>query len=143
MKWIDFNRVRVSIARVADENSAAGSTNLSISAANIPEFNEQTGARITQETADCPLLRGDTQASREQHYVVPWRQWRRDNTLGSVEADKASAVAVLQGLHEQFDVEMTPIEMYTQGKQPKVFATKKMEKEQFGFRLACPNNRGC
>ena len=126
LEWIDFNRVRVSIARVADEDSAAGSTNLSISAANIPEFNEQTGARITQETADFPLLRGDTQASREQHYVVPWRQWRRDNTLGSVEADKASAVAVLQGLREGFQVENQPIEMYTLNGKPKIFATQKI-----------------
>ena len=128
-KWIDFNRVKNSTAPGADANSAAGSSTLSISAANIPEFNERTGARLTRETEDFPVLQTNAQQTGDEYVALPWREWKRDNTLGALEADKASAVAVLQGLHENFDVTSQPIEMYVNNKHARVFATKTIEKE--------------
>ena len=124
-KWIDFSRVQAPPAPAPEENSAASSSNVLISAANIPQFNERTGMRITPETEDFPAPTSNTPTDR--YVVLPWRQWKRENTLGSLEADKATAVAVLQGLHEDFDVSSFPIEMYVHNKHAKVFATKRLQ----------------
>ena len=55
-------------------------------------------------------------------------EWHKENTLGALEADKASAVAVLHGLHENFDITIQPIdELFSNGK-TRVVATTNIEK---------------
>jgi len=59
--------------------------------------------------------------------VLPWREWFSFNTLGAVEADKATAVAVLHGMHEAFDVTRYPIDIVTKSRQVRVVATSMIE----------------
>ena len=57
---------------------------------------------------------------------MPWREWYTYNTLGAVEADKASAVSVLQGLHEGFNVTEAAIDIMVNNK-ARLIATQAIE----------------
>ena len=123
--WINFDGVK------DDENnnedpSTGNAEKVPSSATNIPQFDEQSGARVTAEE-EFPAA-GPSQTTA-QVLVLPWRQWHRENTLGALEADKASAVAVLHGLHENFDVTRAPIEIIYVNNKPKVVATQNVEKD--------------
>ena len=113
-EWIDFSKVALADADDDDRSSLPGS------AANIPKFDERSGARLTAEE-EFPTPVAPQQQS--EALVLPWRTWMQDNKLGALEADKASAVAVLHGLHEGFDVTSQNIDIIYQNKQVKVVAT--------------------
>ena len=95
------------------------------SATNIPQFDEQSGTRLIAEE-EFPATDGSQPAA--DVLVLPWREWHRENTRGTLEADKASAVAVLHGLHENFDVTIQPVELNYINNKPRVFATTIIEK---------------
>ena len=111
--------------------STESANNVPSSAANIPQFDEQTGARLTAEEGFPEL---DTQTEeRSITIVLPWRKWHKENALGTLEADRAAAVAVLHGLHENFDVTTQAIDIiYTartdsSHSKPNVVALKTIE----------------
>ena len=104
--------------------STGDANNVPSSATNIPQFDEQSGARLTAEE-DVAI---ETPTTKREVLVLPWREWHRENTLGALEADKASAVAVLHGLHENFDVTIQPVEVNYINNKPRVFATTIIEK---------------
>ena len=55
--------------------------------------------------------------------MLPWREWYQHNVeLGALEADQASAVAVLHNLHESFDITLQPIEIMCLNKEAFVVA---------------------
>ncbi len=65
---------------------------------------------------------------KEAPIKLPWRAWRlHSESLGAMEADKASAVAALHNLHEKYDVSSEPIECWQLEKVNCVVATKKVE----------------
>ena len=76
--------------------------------------------------------------------VLPWRQWHKQNTLGALEADRAAAVAVLHGLHQNFDVTTQDIDIiYTNRthlahSRPKVVALKAIESESIWLPACTP-----
>ena len=55
-------------------------------------------------------------------YKLPWKEWcLRKDSVGAMEADKASAVAVLHGLHERFDLASQSIEVWHNEKENRTF----------------------
>jgi hypothetical protein len=55
-------------------------------------------------------------------YKLPWKEWcLHKDGLGAMEADKASAVAVLHALHERFDVASQSIEVLHNEKENRTF----------------------
>ena len=55
-------------------------------------------------------------------YRLPWKEWcLHKDGLGAMEADKASAVAVLHALHERFDVASQSIEVLHNEKENRTF----------------------
>ena len=55
-------------------------------------------------------------------YKLPWKEWcLHKDGLGAMEADKASAVAVLHALHERFDVASQSIEVLHNEKDNRTF----------------------
>ena len=162
-----INRKRLDSAAVADKEEAAGvaewirfkdakgdedstqetstenANNVPSSAANIPQFDEQSGARLTAEEEFPVLVPQEEQGSV---LVLPWRQWHKQNTLGALEADRAAAVAVLHGLHQNFDVTTQDIDIiYTNRTQlshsrPKVVALKAIESESIWLPACSPKN---
>ena len=131
--WIDFNKCDSDSGAPNDESS---SSNVQpgiahSSAANIIMFDEFTGTRLTSEAN---YGEAQTQpASETTAAALPWREWFSFNTVGAVEADRASAVAVLHGLHEAFDVTRYPIDLVVDKaanclvKQVRVVATSMIE----------------
>ena len=108
-QWIDFNKCSSASEESDDASNSNSSSNVQSSAANSIVFDESddfTGTRLTsQESYSC------TPTHPNATVVLPWREWFSFNTLGAVESDKATAVAVLQGLHEAFDVTNYPIDI--------------------------------
>jgi len=91
------------------------------SAASIILFDEPTGIRMGDQDSYIETPTDKQQQATTE--VLPWREWLSFNTLGAAEADKATAVAVLHGLHEAFDVTAYPIEIVIKNKQVRVYAT--------------------
>ena len=124
-QWIDFNKCSSASEESDDASNSNSSSNVQSSAANIIVFDESdefTGTRLTsQESYSC------TPTHPNATVVLPWREWFSFNTLGAVESDKATAVAVLQGLHEAFDVTNYPIDIVHKNKQVRVVATEIIE----------------
>ena len=124
-QWIDFNKCSSASEESDDASNSNSSSNVQSSAANIIVFDESddfTGTRLTsQESYSC------TPTHPNATVVLPWREWFSFNTLGAVESDKATAVAVLQGLQEAFDVTNYPIDIVHKNKQVRVVATEIIE----------------
>ena len=91
------------------------------SAASIILFDEPTGMKMGDQDSYIETPTDKQQQATTE--VLPWREWLSFNTLGATEADKATAVAVLHGLHEAFDVTAYPIEIVIKNKQVRVYAT--------------------
>ena len=91
------------------------------SAPAVIRFDEATGKQIH--------LQVDFSFGKETRtpniYKLPWRQWHRGvgKTMGETDADKAAAVAVLEGLHQNFPVDQEPIEMWVRDGVAYVIAT--------------------
>ena len=74
-------------------------------------FDEESGAKLTEQV---DFAKPETQ--KLPSVKVPWRDWRDWRCVcgpsGQDEADKATAVAVLDAIDENFPVEKQPIEVY-------------------------------
>ena len=70
--------------------------------------------------------------------VLPWRKWHKQNTLGALEADKAAAVAVMHGLHENYDVTTQDIDIVSINNRPKVFALNTVESQSIWLPACVP-----
>ena len=111
--WIAFGKTEV---EAVDDGTTAVA---------VASFNEHTGDLLNRQvdfTKPVVPPMADTQ--------LPWKEWvQQSRSLGAREADKATAVAVLQSVHEQFDTGSQPIELWRKGSQAiRVLAGSKVAK---------------
>jgi hypothetical protein len=114
--WIDFKEFAES-----DEAAAQEATS---SAASVIGFNEVTGAQLNHQ-----LQFLEAPKESNERIALPWREWHRialAGDLGAMAADKDSAVAVLHGLHENFDVVSQKIDVFYEEKHQFVVTTTKV-----------------
>ena len=97
--WISFAEAAAVAEPSAAKLTASPEADASV---NVLTFDEGTGQQLKQQV-DFPAAVAAKELVVE--YELPWKDWHRENrTMGNKEADKASAVAVLHGLHELYDV---------------------------------------
>ena len=98
--WIKFGKTAAVAGQPVLVAEAAASS-APKSSVEVLTFDEATGAQL-REQVDFALAAETTEESSKE---LPWQQWHQANhDMGAVEADKASAVAVLQSLHACIDV---------------------------------------
>ena len=131
--WIDF-KAATGGEDSDQKKSTENANNVPSSATNIPQFDEQSGARLIAEEG----FPDQNTVTKNPLLVLPWRQWHKQNTLGALEADKAAAVAVLHGLHENFDVTIQDIDIMYSDSKPKVVALKATESESIWLPACVP-----
>jgi hypothetical protein len=116
LSWIDFE--------FAEQNKAAADAaqETSSGAAKVIGFDEATGARLNTQL---PFL--EAHKDLIGRIQLPWREWWEEcASLGAMAADKDAAVAMLHGLHENFDVVSQKIDVLYEEKHPLVVTTAKV-----------------
>jgi hypothetical protein len=116
LSWIDFE--------FAEQNKAAADAaqETSSGAAKVIGFDEATGARLNTQL---PFL--EAHKDLIGRIQLPWREWWEESaSLGAMAADKDAAVAMLHGLHENFDVVSQKIDVLYEEKHPLVVTTAKV-----------------
>jgi len=114
--WIDFKGVA---GPVADQPAA--DTNI---APVVIKFDEKTGKALNGQ------VDFQTKATEEVRFKLPWREWLVVNkscgsaALGVFDADKASAVAAIHAIHENFDVAAQKVDVWQTQKVVRVVATE-------------------
>jgi hypothetical protein len=100
--WIEFKRDGDN----EDGNDAAPPETAPV----VIQFDEATGQQKNQQ--EHFAARKET---AEAKIKLPWKDWYNDigSNLGHVEAEKASAVAVLHGIHKRFDVSKERVEVWS------------------------------
>ena len=120
--WIDFKEVAEDPQAAKDPGRDEPN-----SAPTVIHFDEQSGAQLNQQL-EFPGAEKINKKERDPPVVLPCREWRRQHeSMGAVEADESSAVVVLHSLHETFDVESQPIELFHKDQQNYVTATCQVE----------------
>ena len=112
--WIDFQKFAES-----DKAAAGAAQETTSSAASVIGFNEETGERLNQQVQ---FLEAPKESNGR--IALPWREWwRQSASLGAMAADKDAAVAMLHGLHENFDVVSQKIDVLFEEKHQLVVTT--------------------
>jgi hypothetical protein len=118
--WIDFKEFAES-----DEADCGVSIEATkSSAASVIGFDEVTGAQLNHQ-----LQFLEAPKETNERIALPWREWHRialASDLGAMAADKDSAVAVLHGLHENFDVVSQKIDVFYEDRRQFVVTTTKV-----------------
>ena len=127
--WINFK-----VATSGKDSDQEKSTENASSATNIPQFDEKSGARLMAEEEFPDVIK----ETKHDVLVLPWRKWHKHNTIGALEADKAAAVAVMHGLHENYDVTTQDIDIVSINNRPKVFALKTVESQSIWLPACVP-----
>ena len=133
-EWITFNGNQ--------EQAKAQSTAVKLtSAPTVIRFDELHGTQLNQQldfTAS-----PESKSGRHNHapQKLPWREWHSGvgSSMGDAQADKAAAIAVLQGLHVRFAVDQEPIEVWHhEGLGNYVTATRKVKSHGIMLPLCVP-----
>ena len=112
--WIDFQKFAES-----DKAAADAAQETTSSAASVIGFNEETGERLNQQVQ---FLEAPKESNGR--IALPWREWwGQSASLGAMAADKDAAVAMLHGLHENFDVVSQKIDVLFEEKHQLVVTT--------------------
>ena len=95
-------------------------------APRVIKFNEATGAQLNEQL---PFLPEEKAEKISKQLALPWRKWKEGLGLpmGTVQAQHASAVAVLHCLHAQFPLTDEPIDVWEADKDKFVTATAKLQ----------------
>ena len=85
-------------------------------------------------------MRFQPKKTEESSKALPWQQWHKENhDMGAVEADKASAVAVLHTLHAYVDVTAEKVKiMQDKGGNVRVYATADIPAKTIAFPPCIP-----
>ena len=107
--WISFADAPEVAQQPVPKAAESTSTKASV---DVLKFDEDIGAQLTSQV-QFPV---DVEATKEPPVILPWRHWHQHNrNMGELEADKASAVAVLHGLHSMFDVTAQQVDVMQEG----------------------------
>ena len=100
---------------------------------SVLKFDETTGQQlITQQlerfSSSVAVKAGGGVKATPQTLSLPWAQWYdTSRLLGSFEADKATALAVLGAVHEKCDVHQAPLDLLMRDSKVWVVATCDLE----------------
>ena len=97
--WISF----VEASAVAEtERAIVAEKPAEDASVNVLTFDESTGLQLKNQV-EFAAAQATTKLTPAE---LPWKVWHQEHrcSMGRVEADKATAVAVLHGLHEMYDV---------------------------------------
>jgi hypothetical protein len=117
--WIEF--------QVTPEEEKTANNDVMKCAPAVIRFDEKTGEQLNPQV-NFEITSTHTR-SNATPVTLPWRAWRESNaSLGASEADRASAVAALQNIHENYDMTDVPIELLTAADKISVVTTGKVKK---------------
>ncbi len=117
--WIEF--------QVTPEEEKKANLDAMKCAPAVINFDEKTGEQLTRQVNfEIPSTHKGSNATPVK---LPWRAWIENNaSLGALEADRSSAVAALQNLHENYDMKDVPIELLTAAGKICVVTTRNVKK---------------
>ena len=117
--WIEF--------QVTPEEEKTANNDAMKCAPAVIRFDEKTGEQLNKQVNF--EITSTHKRSNATPVKLPWRAWRENNaSLGASEADRASAVAALQNIHENYDMTDVPIELLTAADKISVVTTGKVKK---------------
>ena len=119
---------RASWIQWPQEETQASAKNTAVAEPVAPRviiYNEITGARQNQQLD----FKEQTEKQGKKMLALPWRDWSKGVgiPLGSVEAHRAAAVAVLHSLHALYPVTEECLDVWGGAANKRVTATEKME----------------
>jgi len=91
----------------------------------VLRFDEETGRQLNRQVD----FTAPVEAPKAKEPVaLPWRQWyQQSQTMGALEADKLTAVAVLSNIHENFDVATQQVDVLEHESKTRVVAASDVE----------------
>jgi hypothetical protein len=111
--WIDFSPPVV-VGGTGVVNTAPGLNSapaLMNSAPVLIKFNEQTGVQLNKQL-EFPAPVSKAKAGNAS-IKLPWKEWcASGGAVGSLESDKSAAVALLHAIHDNFNLQDQPIDVY-------------------------------
>ena len=140
MEWISFADY---VGKEASEAPAELVPVQSKASVNVLTFDEQTGRQLIEqvqfESEEPP---GPKKEKKPIFIHHPWREWNATSKeLGAVEADRQAAVAVLQSIHEHYDVCAQPVNILAKDKTTYVVASADVGKEEIMLPPCVPKDR--
>ena len=124
--WIDFEKFAAKSKASQNPKSDEGSTASASTAVAVISFDEADGAMLNAQLE----FPEEAEAKKTEEAIeLPWRTWwcNQNDSLGAKEADMSSAVAVLQMVHESFDMRAQEIDViYSEVKGVRVVTTSKV-----------------
>ena len=121
-------------------SAPAGETAVAVPVAPvILTFDENTGARLNQQME---FPKEKPKIKKAVNHELPWREWLKGvgKPQGRVEADQATALAVLHGLHDTYPVDEEPIDVWQTDTHKYVAVSRDIEKGTLLLPPCIPKN---
>ena len=125
INWETFAKTEPAEPTDAPSASSSASDGAKI---HVIKFDEATGTKLTTQVEFAAKEQARKTKEEEKPISVPWRQWFvTGSSVGHQEADMATAVAVMHGIHEHYPLTQTPIDVQMRNGKLFVKATKATE----------------
>ena len=136
-EWIKFGNAvaagtsQTAVAAGTSQTAVEADTNAKVS---VLRFEERTGVMRNEQ------VKFESCAKTSIHIELPWKEWHEQNaSLGATQADKASALVLLENIHHRWDVSSVDVKIMLDDGKPSVVAGSKVKTNAIMLPPCIPN----